>query len=111
VDLILHVLRFIRPKNDYCQKTHGIAMQWLFLSMTAIKIGLIREGKVPPDKRVPFTPTQVQEIRQRFPQVEIQVQQSNIRCFRDDEYKEFDTPVVVSLADCDIILKKCPSRT
>jgi saccharopine dehydrogenase (NAD+, L-lysine-forming) len=85
-------------------ENRGIAAQWLFLSMTAIKIGLIREGKVPPDKRVPFTPTQVQEIRQRFPQVEIQVQQSNIRCFRDDEYKEFDTPVVESLADCDIIM-------
>jgi saccharopine dehydrogenase (NAD+, L-lysine forming) len=72
--------------------------------MTKIKIGLIREGKVPPDKRVPFTPNQVQEIRQRFPQVGICVQQSNIRCFTDSEYKEFDTPVVESLTDCDIIM-------
>ena len=72
--------------------------------MTAIKIGLVREGKVPPDKRVPFTPTQVEEIRQRFSQVEILVQQSNIRCFRDDEYKEFDAQIVESLNDCNIIM-------
>ena len=29
--------------------------------------GLIREGKEPPDKRVAFTPQQVEEIEQRFP--------------------------------------------
>jgi saccharopine dehydrogenase (NAD+, L-lysine forming) len=69
-----------------------------------MKIGLIREGKVPPDKRVPFTPLQVEEIQQRFPQVKIVCQESPIRCFKDDEYRELDTEVVDDMTSCDVLM-------
>ena len=72
--------------------------------MNQIKIGLIREGKVPPDKRVPFTPLQVEEIEQRFPNVKVICQQSPIRCFNDDEYRELGTEVIADMADCDILM-------
>ena len=52
-----------------------------------IKIALLREGKNPPDKRVPFTPRQVEEIMQRFPQVTIICQVSDVRCFKEEEYR------------------------
>jgi saccharopine dehydrogenase (NAD+, L-lysine forming) len=72
--------------------------------MTSLKIGLIREGKIPPDKRVPFTPLQTEEIEQRFPGVKIVCQQSDVRCFSDDEYRKLDIDVCADVSDCDILM-------
>ncbi len=72
--------------------------------MKNITIGLVREGRIPPDKRVPFTPVQTEEIAQRFPQVKVVCQASNVRAFNDGEYNEAGTPVVQSLDDCDILM-------
>jgi saccharopine dehydrogenase (NAD+, L-lysine-forming) len=67
-------------------------------------IGLIRERKSPPDKRVPFTPAQVEEIEQRFPDVKVQVEESPIRCFKDKEYNDYRIPVVPDMSNCDILM-------
>jgi len=72
--------------------------------MSLIKIGLIREGKNPPDKRVPFTPLQAEEIEQRFPQVKVVCQQSPIRCFADTEYELLGIATQPELEDCDILM-------
>jgi len=72
--------------------------------MHPVKIGLIREGKTPPDKRVPFTPLQVEEIQQRFPHVTVVCQESPVRCFKDDEYRELGIAVQEDLSDCDILM-------
>ena len=72
--------------------------------MNAISIGLIREGKVPPDKRVPFTPEQALEIEQRFPFVKIICQESPIRCFHDAEYKKKGITVQRSVEECAILM-------
>lgn len=69
-----------------------------------ITIGLIKEGKVPPDKRVPFTPLQAEEIEQRFHDVKVVCQESNIRCFRDQEYKALEIEVRASVDDCNILM-------
>lgn len=69
-----------------------------------MKLGIIREGKIPPDKRVPFTPQQVEEIRQRFPQVSIVCEASDVRCYRDEEYHSLGIPVVKDISDCDILM-------
>jgi saccharopine dehydrogenase (NAD+, L-lysine forming) len=69
-----------------------------------IKIGILREGKNPPDKRVPFTPRQVEEILQRFPQVSIIAQSSVVRCFKDDEYQEVGVEIKDSVEECDILM-------
>ena len=37
--------------------------------MNTIKIAVLREGKVPPDKRVPFTPEQCKEMMDKSFQV------------------------------------------
>ncbi len=68
------------------------------------KIGIIREGKVPPDHRVPLTPEQCTQIIKEFPGTEIVVQTSPIRIIKDEEYKKAGIPVVADLSDCDIIL-------
>ncbi len=72
--------------------------------MTPIKIGLLCEGKVPPDKRVAFTPAQVEEIQQRFDHVKVVCQQSAVRCFSDSEYRALDLDVVSDVSDCDILM-------
>lgn len=72
--------------------------------MPQLKIGLIREGKVPPDLRVPFTPLQVEEIQQRFTHVKVVCQESSFRSFKDDEFRQLDIEVVKDLGDCDILM-------
>src|SRR5687767_9886053 len=69
-----------------------------------IRLGIIREGKNPPDKRVPFTPLQAEEIEQRFPNVKVVVQESPIRCYKDDEYRELGIEVAADVSDCDILM-------
>lgn len=69
-----------------------------------VRIGIIREGKVPPDMRVPLTPQQCVKVQDLYPEVEIQVQTSPIRAFKDEEYTALGIKVVEDLSDCDIIL-------
>ncbi len=68
-----------------------------------IKIGLIREGKVPVDKRVPLTPTQAVELQEQF-DVTVVAQTSKIRCFLDTEYANAGIEVVDDVTDCDVLL-------
>lgn len=68
------------------------------------KIGIIREGKVPPDARVPLSPEQCLRVMEEYPNVELVVQTSPIRAFKDSEYSDLGVPIVDSLDDCDIIL-------
>ena len=72
--------------------------------MKPITIGLIREGRIPPDKRVPFTPLQAEEIVQRFGHVNMVCQFSAVRCYQDKEYESVDIPVVSTVDDCDILM-------
>ena len=71
-----------------------------------MKIGVVREGKVPPDQRVPLTPTQCAELMKLYPEVELVVQASEVRRITDDEYREEGIDVVHSLSDagCDVLL-------
>jgi saccharopine dehydrogenase (NAD+, L-lysine forming) len=72
--------------------------------MHTIKVGLIREGKTPPDKRVPFTPLQVEEIGQRFSTVKVYCQASNVRCFNDGEYEAVGAEIISGMDQCDILM-------
>lgn len=72
--------------------------------MNNLKIGLLKEGKIPPDKRVPFTPLQAEEIEQRYPDVKIVCQQSKVRCYKDREYSELGIAVSSDLRHCDILM-------
>ena len=69
-----------------------------------MKIGVIREGKIPPDKRVPLTPKQCVEVMEKFPGTEVVVESSPIRKITDDEYKKAGIKVVNDVSDCDILI-------
>lgn len=78
-----------------------------------LKIGVLRETKNPPDKRVPVTPSQAVKFAERFPNVEIFVQPSDIRCYTDEEYLYLDLNMKEDLNDCDILIgvKEVDSKT
>jgi len=69
-----------------------------------VKIGLIREGKVPVDKRVALTPKQAVELQQLFTDIIVVVQASKIRCFSDKAFRKAGIDIVEDVADCDILL-------
>ena len=69
-----------------------------------IRIGLIREGKIPADNRVALTPAQCKWIQKTAPDVRIVVQSSPDRCFSDREYQSAGLEVSNDLSACDILL-------
>ncbi len=69
-----------------------------------MKIGIIREGKNPPDKRVPLSPQQSLQLLSQYPDLQIAVQPSPIRCFKDQEYAELGLSLEEDLSDCDVLL-------
>jgi len=72
--------------------------------MKKIKVGVLRETKNPPDKRVPVTPSLAVKLTERFPNTELFIQPSDIRCYTDEEYHYLDLNVKEDLSDCDILV-------
>lgn len=69
-----------------------------------IRIGLLREGKIPADNRVALTPAQCKWLQKTFPHVKVVVQSSSHRCFSDAEYNRKGIDVTDHLDQCDILL-------
>jgi saccharopine dehydrogenase (NAD+, L-lysine forming) len=78
-----------------------------------LKVGLLRETKNPPDRRVPLTPPQIIALEELYPDVEFFVQPSDIRCYSDEEYEYLEIPLKEDLGECDILLgvKEVDRRT
>lgn len=72
--------------------------------MNIIKIGIIKEGKIPPDFRSPLTPKQCKILQTQYPFVEVWVQASPIRTFSDQEYLDQGIQVTHDISTCDIII-------
>ena len=51
-----------------------------------MQIGILRETKLPVERRTALTPQQVHELSSQYPEHEFIVQGSEIRAFTDDEY-------------------------
>lgn len=68
-----------------------------------MKVGIIRETKIPVDHRVAFTPAHCKQILQDYPSVEIIVQPSDIRCYKDSEYQEAGATVQEDVSECSIL--------
>lgn len=70
-----------------------------------MKIGIIKEGKVPPDKRVPFTPSQLTFLQDTFQdQLSFVVEKSAVRCYTDEEYLDAGISVVEDISSCDLLM-------
>ncbi|MXN90516.1 alanine dehydrogenase [Flavobacterium sp. Sd200] len=69
-----------------------------------MKFGIIKERKSPPDKRVVFSPAMLSAFKEQFPQAEIRVESSDVRIFKDEEYKAAGFEVVTDVSDCDVLI-------
>lgn len=69
-----------------------------------MKLGLLKEGKTPPDKRVALTPEQCSKLKHAFPGTEIFVQKSPIRAIPDEAYASEGMEVTDDLSHCDVLL-------
>lgn len=69
-----------------------------------IKVAVLKETKTPPDKRVVLTPREAVEFCNRFQDVELVIQKSDIRAFDDSEYSELGLALVDDVSDCDVLL-------
>jgi saccharopine dehydrogenase (NAD+, L-lysine-forming) len=69
-----------------------------------LKVGLIREGKVPADKRVPLTPKKSVEAETTYPGLQVIVQSSFVRSYSDQEYRDLGLTVQDDVSDCDVLL-------
>jgi alanine dehydrogenase len=68
-----------------------------------MKIGIIKEGKNPPDSRVPLTPAQCKRLKAEYPEIDIVVQSTDHRCYKDDEYAQAGIQIVENVDDCSIL--------
>lgn len=78
--------------------------------MSQLKIGILREGKIPPDKRVALMPEQCVELQKTYPNISIYIQPSDIRAFSNKEYLEHGLTLTEDLSHCDILfgIKEVP---
>ena len=67
-------------------------------------IALIREGKLPPDRRVALSPDQCLRFQERFPNCRLMVQSSPIRCFSDAEYADMGIEVVEHVDEAGVLI-------
>lgn len=68
------------------------------------RVGILRETKNPPDRRVPLTPAQCLTFRERFRNKELTIQPSFIRGFEDQEYRYLNLNMQEDLSHCDVLL-------
>lgn len=69
-----------------------------------MKIGILREEKIPHDKRVPFTPVQCKYLIEEHDELTIVVQPCDYRCYSNDEYRKHGIALQEDLSDCDILM-------
>ncbi len=67
-------------------------------------IGILKETKVPVDRRTPLTPQAAVELLKQYPEFNITAQSSDIRCYSDDEYTGSGIPVKNDMSDCDLLV-------
>lgn len=72
--------------------------------MKNFTIGIIREGKVPPDHRVALTPNHCVQIQSTYPTVKFVIQPSPIRAYKDEEYVSKGLELNEDLSACDLII-------
>ena len=69
-----------------------------------MKVGIVREGKIKTDSRVPLTPKQCRYLLDKDRDLQIFVQPSPDRCFSNSEYLEQGISLAENLEMCDLLL-------
>ncbi len=79
-------------------------MQQYLYQTLFMKFVLIKERKNPPDRRVIFSPEACKALVASNPNLELKVESSDIRVFRDDAYATAGVEVIDDVSNCDVLL-------
>ncbi|HET9505541.1 MAG TPA: NAD(P)-dependent oxidoreductase [Hymenobacter sp.] len=71
---------------------------------TPFLIGVLREGRTPPDRRVALTPKKCVELQATYPGLRVRVQPSPARAYADQEYRDLGIEVAEDMQPCDLLL-------
>jgi alanine dehydrogenase len=71
---------------------------------TPFLIGVLREGRTPPDRRVALTPKKCVELQATYPGLRVRVQPSPARAYADHEYRDLGIEVAEDMQPCDLLL-------
>lgn len=69
-----------------------------------MKIGIIREGKIPPDSRVPLIPEQCAAVMGQNNGLDVVVQPSPGRCYPDEAYRHQNIKLTEDMQSCDVLM-------
>ena len=69
-----------------------------------IKFGIIKEGKVPTDERVPLTPAQITRLINTKKEGKFVVERSDLRRIKDAEYEVMNVEMQDDVSDADVLL-------
>jgi len=69
-----------------------------------LKVAILKETKTPPDRRTAIAPKQALELIEKFPNVELVIQKSDIRAYKNEEYLALGLTLVDDVSDCDILI-------
>lgn len=67
-----------------------------------MKFGIIKERKNPPDRRVVFTPEELERLQSDYPDAFVKVESSDIRVFPDEDYSKLGIEVAEDISDCEV---------
>jgi NAD/NADP transhydrogenase alpha subunit len=70
----------------------------------SITFAIIKERKNPPDRRVVFSPSALQQAKKQFPNAIFKVESSDIRIFPDESYREAGFEVTNDVSDCVVMI-------
>jgi alanine dehydrogenase len=73
------------------------------MQIRRMKFGIIKERKVPVDRRVVFTPEELVRLKTEHPEAVIKVESSDIRVFTDQQYADLGIEVATDMTDCDVL--------
>lgn len=81
--------------------------------MQEVLLGIVREHKIPPERRVAFLPDQLKRISRIFPRVKFLVQPYSYRIAEDGEFESQGFSLQEDLAGCDFLfgIKEPPIDT
>ncbi len=67
-----------------------------------MKFGIIKERKIPVDRRVVFTPEELLRLKTEHKDAEIFIESSDIRVFTDEQYSSLGLNVSNDISNCDV---------
>ncbi len=69
-----------------------------------ITFAIIKERKNPPDRRVVFSPSKLQQAAAQYPDARFIVEASEVRIFPDQAYKDAGFEVLQDISQADVLI-------